>query len=67
MTYYDAENIPIDEQHMDGIYEAKLTPEDIRKHRKEAAERAAERLEKQKAKQGNKQPVAPYKKQFSLI
>lgn len=67
MTYYDAENIPIEEQHMDGIYEAKLTPEDIRKHRKEAAERAAERLEKQKAKQGNQQPVAPYKKQFSLI
>ena len=67
MTYYDAENIPIDEQHMDGIYEANLTPEDIRKHRKEAADRAAERLQKQKANQGNRQPPAPYKKQFSLI
>ena len=67
MTYYDAENIPMEEQHMDGIYEAKLTPEDIRKHRKEAADRAAERLQKQKEKQEKQGQAVPYRKQFSLI
>ena len=66
MTYYDAENIPIEEQHMDGIYEAQLTPEDIKKHRKEAADRAAERLQKQK-KGGQVELDLPYRKKFSLI
>jgi lipid A disaccharide synthetase len=65
MTYYDAENIPIEEQHMDGIYEAQLTPEDIKKHRKEAADRAAERLQKQKKDQTELN--LPYKPKFSLI
>jgi superfamily II DNA or RNA helicase len=45
MTYYDAEDIPMEEFHLDGIYEATLTPEDIKKHRQEAAEKA-ERLNK---------------------
>ena len=66
MTYYNAENIPIEEQHMDGIYEANITPDDIRKHRKEAADRAAERLQKQNGKK-KAEAAAPYRPQFSLI
>jgi hypothetical protein len=51
---------------MDGIYEANITPDDIRKHRKEAADRAAERLQKQNEKRKT-EAAAPYKPQFSLI
>ena len=67
MTYYDVENIPIEELHLDGIYEAQLTPDDIKKHRKEAADRAAERLQKQQKKGGQVEMDLPYKKKFSLI
>jgi len=64
MTYYAAESLPIEEQHLDGLYEATLTPEDIRKHRKEAAEKAAKRIAKQKEREKDR---APYVPRFSLI
>jgi hypothetical protein len=45
VKYYAAEDLPIEEIHLDGIYEASVTPDDIKKRR----ERAAKQAEKQAA------------------
>lgn len=67
MSYYAAENIPIEEIHLDGIYEADLTPEDIKKHRQEAADKAAEKIRKEKENGKFQKRTEPYVKKFSLI
>lgn len=41
VKYYAAEDLPIEEIHLDGIYEAAVTPDDIKKRRERAAEQAA--------------------------
>ena len=41
VKYYAAEDLPIEEIHLDGMYEASVTPDDIKKRRDKAAERAA--------------------------
>jgi superfamily II DNA or RNA helicase len=46
VKYYAAEDLPIEEIHLDGIYEAAVTPDDIKKRRERAAEQAAKQAAK---------------------
>lgn len=41
--YYAKEEIPVEEIHLDGMFEAKLQPEDVRRKKDEAVRKAAER------------------------
>lgn len=58
LGYYAKEDIPIEEQHLDGQYEAKITPDELKSKRKKAADDAGDATEKRKKK------PAPYKKKF---
>ena len=46
--YYDKDDIPINDIHMDGIYEAQVDMDLIAEKRKKAAEKAAEKVKKNK-------------------
>jgi hypothetical protein len=50
VRYYAAEDLPIEEVHLDGVYEAVLTPDDIKKRRDRAAEKAAAAVKRQQDK-----------------
>lgn len=51
LKYYADEDLPIEEIHLDGIYEASVTPDDVKKRREKVAKEAAERQAK-RAKNG---------------
>ena len=67
MRYYDEEKLPMEEIHLDGMYEADLTPEDIKKHRQDAADKAAEKIRKEKESGKFKKRIEPYVPKFSII
>lgn len=46
VKYYANEDLPIEEIHLDGMYEASVTPDDIKKRREKAAEQAAKQAAK---------------------
>ena len=50
VRYYAAEDLPIEEVHLDGVYEAVITPDDIKKRRDRAAEKAAAAVKRQQDK-----------------
>ena len=54
VKYYSDEDIPIEEVHLDGLYEAPLTPDEIKAKRDKAAQSAAESNEKATKKSGKK-------------
>jgi len=49
VKYYAAEFLPIEEVHLDGVYEAKVTPDDIKSRRDKAAKSAEESQTKKKS------------------
>ena len=49
VKYYAAEFLPIEEVHLDGVYEAKVTPDDIKSRRDKAAKSAEESQAKKKS------------------
>lgn len=67
MSYYAEENLPIEEIHLDGIYEADLTPEDVKKHRQKAADKAAEKVRKEREAAEKRRNVPSYVPKFSII
>ena len=46
VRYYANEDIPIEEVHLEGVYEASVTPDDIKARRDKAIEKAAKAAEK---------------------
>lgn len=55
VKYYANEDLPIEEIHLDGLYEAKVTPDDIKKRRDKAAECASKKQAK-----GQQRPYPGY-------
>ena len=49
--YYDKEKIPFEEEHLDGIYEAQVTPDDIKQRRDAAIKKAQENMAKRRPQQ----------------
>ena len=58
LGYYGKEDIPVEEFHLDGQYEATVNPDDLKKKKKKAADEAGEVTEKRKKK------ANPYRKKF---
>lgn len=49
--YYDKEKIPIEEEHLDGKYEAQVTPDDVKQRRDAAIKKAQENMAKRRPQQ----------------
>ena len=60
-NYYNAEHIPINPIKMEGLYEAKITPEDIEKRKQKVAANAAKKANAKAKKK------SPYKKKFFFV